>query len=209
VTFSKAGRLPFSCSATLLIGSGLALYQGMASAMPHRCGKESGFRRCVMANPKRNASGDRILSPSRTFFVSTKTSMGKALLQSDRNATLLIDVLRFYGKERKFQLHDFVVMPNHLHLLITVSGDSTVERVMQFIKGGFSYRLKRELGYLGEVWQRGFYEVRVDDRETYVCHQEYIAQNPVRQGLVDSPEKFPYCFTYLAERKRAGAKAQS
>ncbi|MGB8536024.1 MAG: hypothetical protein WCD57_06400 [Acidobacteriaceae bacterium] len=55
-----------------------------------------------MANPKRNASG-----------------MGKALLQSDRNATLLIDVLRFYGKEGKFQLHDFVVMPNHLHLLIT------------------------------------------------------------------------------------------
>ena len=162
-----------------------------------------------MANPKRNASGDRILSPSRTFFVTTKTSMGKALLQSDRNATLLIDVLRFYGKQGKFQLHDFVVMPNHLHLLITVSGDSTVERVMQFIKGGFSYRLKRELGYLGEVWQRGFSEVRVDNRESYVCPQEYIAQNPVRQGLVDSPEKFPYCFTYLAERKRAGAKAQS
>ena len=135
--------------------------------------------------------------------------MGKALLQSDRNATLLIDVLRFYGKEGKFQLHDFVVMPNHLHLLITVSGDSTVERVMQFIKGEFSYGLKRELGYLGEVWQRGFSEVRVDNRESYVCHQEYIAQNPVRKGLVDSPEEFPYCFTYLAERKRAGAKAQS
>src|SRR5450432_2815019 len=101
-----------------------------------------------MANPKRNASGDRILSPSRTFFVTTRTSMGKALLQSDRNATLLIDVLRFHVKEGKFQLHDFVVMPNHLHLLITVSGDSTVERVMQFIKGGFSHRLKRELGLL-------------------------------------------------------------
>ena len=54
-----------------------------------------------------------------------------------------------------------------------------------------------------------FSEVRVDNRESYVCHQEYIAQNPVRKGLVDSPEEFPYCFTYLAERKRAGAKAQS
>jgi putative transposase len=49
-------------------------------------------------------------------------------------------------------------MPDHVHLLITISGDSTIERVMQFIKGGFSYRLKRELGYLGEVWQRGFSE---------------------------------------------------
>jgi putative transposase len=63
------------------------------------------------------------------------------------------------------------------------------------------------LGYLGEVWQHGFSEVRVEDRESYVCHREYIAQNPVKAGLVDSPEKFPYCFTYLAKRKPAAAEA--
>ena len=119
----------------------------------------------------------------------------------------LIDLLRSDVAAGKFQLHDFVIMPDHVHLLLTVSGDSTIERVMQFIKGGFSYRLKREFGYLGEVWQRGFSELRVEDRESYVRHREYIAQNPVRAGLVDSPEKFPYCFTYLAKRKPAGAKA--
>ena len=129
-----------------------------------------------MANPKRNASGDRILSPSRTFFVTTKTSMGKALLPSDRNATLLIDVRRFYGKQGKFQLHDFVVMPNHLHLLITVSGDSTVERVMQFIKGGFSYRLKRELGYLGEA-TRLFRGPRRQSRELCVPSGIYCSES--------------------------------
>jgi hypothetical protein len=75
---------------------------------------------------------------------------------------------------------------------------------MQFIKGGFSYRLKREFGYLGEVWQRGFSELRVEDRESYVRPREYIAQNPVRAGWVDSPEKFPYCLTYLAKRKPQG-----
>ena len=162
-----------------------------------------------MAQPKRNASKDQILSPSRTFFATAKTSMGRALLQSERNATLLIDVLRFYVAAGKFQLHDFVIMPDHVHLLITVSGSSTIERAMQFIKGGFSYRLKRESGYLGEVWQRGFSELRVEDRESYLHHREYINQNPVRAGLVNSPEKFPYCFTYLAKRKPAGAKAHS
>jgi putative transposase len=44
-----------------------------------------------------------------------------------------------------------------------VTGDSTIERVMQFIKGGFSYRLKREFGYLGEVWQRAFSELESRD----------------------------------------------
>ena len=161
-----------------------------------------------MARPARHANPSQVLSPSRTFFVTTKTSMGRALLQSERNATLLIDVLRSYVAGRKFQLHDFVVMPDHVHLLITVGGDMTIERAMQFVKGGFSFRLRKESGYLGEVWQRGFSEVRVDDRESFLRYRDYIAENPVKAGLVDSPEEFPYCFTYLAKQKAAGAKAR-
>jgi putative transposase len=132
--------------------------------------------------------------------------MGRALLQSERNALLLIELLRSYHAARKFQLHDFVIMPNDVHLLMTVSGESTIERAVQLVKGGFSYRLKREVGYLGDAWQRGFSEVRVLHRESYDQYRDYIAQNPVREGLVDSPEKFPCCFTYMAEQKRAGAK---
>ena len=81
----------------------------------------------------------QVLSPSRTFFVTTKTSMGRALLQSERNATLLIDVLPSYVAARKFRLHDFVEMPDHVHLLIRVGGDMTIERAMQFIKGRFPF----------------------------------------------------------------------
>jgi len=94
------------------------------------------------------------------IFCHHEDKHGAAWLQSERNATLWIDLLRSDVAAGRFQLHDFVIMPDHVHLLITVSGDSTIERVMQFIKGGFSYRLKRELGYLGEVWQRGFSELR-------------------------------------------------
>ena len=83
-----------------------------------------------------------------------------------------------------------------------------IEKAVQLIKGGFSYRLKKELGYAGEVWQRGFSDVRIEDRESFLQHREYIARNPVKRGLVDSPDKFPYCFGYLAKRKAAGAKAQ-
>jgi len=134
--------------------------------------------------------------------------MGRPLRQSERNATLFIDVLRSYVAAGKFQVHDFVVMPDHVHLLVTVGSGMSIEKAMQFIKGGFSYRLKKELGYSGEVWQRGYSEVRVEDRQSFLQLRNYIAENPVRAGLVDSPEKFPYCFTYLARRKAAGAKAQ-
>ena len=160
-----------------------------------------------MAKPARNARPDKIVSSARTFFATTKTSQGLPLLQSERNATLMIDVLRSYVAAGKFRLHDFVVMPNHVHLLMTVGADMTIEKAMQFVKGGFSYRLRKECGYLGEVWQRGFSETRVECRQSFIKHREYIAANPLKAGLVERPEEFPYCFTYLARRKAAGAKA--
>jgi putative transposase len=125
-----------------------------------------------MARPARNARPEDISAAARTFFATTETIQGCALLQSQRNAALLIDVLRSYVAAGKFQLHDFVIMPNHVHLLLTAGEGMTIERAMQFIKGGFSYRLKKEYGYMGEVWQRGFSETRVEDRQSFLRHRE-------------------------------------
>jgi putative transposase len=154
-----------------------------------------------MTKPARNARPENTLCSSRVFFATTRASMGRRLFQSERNAMLLIDVLRSYAAARKFLLHDFVVMPDHLHLLMTVHADMTIEKAMQLIKGRFSYRLKHEFNYLGEVWQRGFSESRADNEESFLKYREYIAQNPVKAGLADSPEQYPYCYGYLAKKK--------
>ena len=75
------------------------------------------------------------------------------------------------------------------------------EEAVQLIKGGFSYRLKKGFGYNREVWQCGFSEVRADDRESFLRHREYIAQNPVKAGLAASVDEYPYCYGYLAKQK--------
>jgi putative transposase len=154
-----------------------------------------------MTIPARNASSGNTLSSSRIFFATTKASMGRRIFQSERNAMLLVDVLRSYVAAGKFLLHDFVIMPDHLHLLMAVRGDMTIEKAMQLIKGRFSYRLKREFQYLGDVWQRGFSETRADDEECLLRYREYIAQNPVKAGLVESPGQYSYCYSYLAKKK--------
>jgi putative transposase len=68
-------------------------------------------------------------------------------------ATLLVDVLMSNVQQERFQLHAFVIMPTHLHALLTVQADMTIEKAAQYIKGGFSFRVKRELGHTHEVWQ--------------------------------------------------------
>ncbi len=159
-----------------------------------------------MARPTRNSNPNEIARSDRTFFATTRTAMGHRLFQSERNATLLVHVLRHHVATKKFKLHDFAIMPDHVHLLLTVH-NMTIERAMQLIKGGFSYRLSKEFGYLGEVWQKGFSEVRVNGNQDFLQVRKYIALNPVKAGLVDAPENYPYCFTYLSSHKNTGAKA--
>ncbi|HEX3435187.1 MAG TPA: transposase, partial [Pseudacidobacterium sp.] len=127
---------------------------------------------------------------------------GKAFVAAEQNALLFIDVLRSCVVAGEFKLHDFVVMPNHVHLLIEVNHAMTIEKAMQLIKGRFSYRLKKECGYGGEVRQRGFSDGRIKDEQSFLKHREYIGQNPVKAGLVDSAEKYPVIPTWQRKKRR-------
>ena len=122
-------------------------------------------------------------------------------------ALLLIDVLHRAVEGGRFLVNDFVVMPDHLHILLTVSGDVTVEKAMQWIKGGLSFRAGKELDFKGEIWQRGFSDVRVHDRQSFYQHRAYIDENPVKAGLASVPEEYPFGSAYLKKQKQAGAKA--
>src|SRR5580700_4981462 len=79
---------------------------------------------------------------TRTFFVTSTTAGRRPLLQSDRMAGLLVDVLAENRRKRRFLLHEFVIMPNHFHLLLTPAAEVPLEKALQLIKGGFSYRAK-------------------------------------------------------------------
>ena len=86
-----------------------------------------------MARPLRRSSTSANCEFRANIFCRDKDQHGTPLLQSERNAKLFIDVLRSNVAARRFQVHDFVAMPNHVHLLLTVGSDMTVERAMQFI----------------------------------------------------------------------------
>jgi putative transposase len=121
-------------------------------------------------------------------------------------AGLFVDVLRRYTLAKKFKVHEFVVMRNHVHILITVGDDISVEKAVQIIKGGFSYRANKELGFGGEIWQRGFSDVRVKDEASFVAHRSYIYDNPVKAGLVGRADEYPYGSLYLRRLKAQGLK---
>lgn len=123
-----------------------------------------------------------------TYFVTAGTICKKNYLQSDRMAELFCEVLLRYRAAGKFALHAFVVMPNHIHLLITVPDGTTLERAVQFIKGGFSHEVGKVAGPIGPFWQKSFVDRRVRDNAEFRKYVEYIHLNPVHAGLVSAAE---------------------
>jgi len=75
-------------------------------------------------------------------------------------------------------------LPDHFHLLLTPDDRVTLERAVQYIKGGSARRIGRELYIRFPVWQRGFSDHRIRDAADYDAHIRYIDQNPVKQKLV-------------------------
>jgi putative transposase len=139
-----------------------------------------------MTIPYRGATRDG------TYFITASNFEKQSLLQSCRMANLFLEVLFHYQKKIKYNLHEFVIMPDHFHLLITPIPPVILEKAVQFIKGAFSYRAKKELAFKGEIWQTSFYDRRVRDADEYARFRHYIYMNPVRRGLVTLPEEFPF-----------------
>jgi putative transposase len=124
----------------------------------------------------------------RTYFITTVTANRRRLFQVEQNANLFIEVLLDQRTKNRLQLHAFVVMPDHAHLLLTPATDISLEKAMQYIKGGFSFRLKSKL----DVWERSYDSRRITDMSDYTTHVKYIHQNPVRAKLTTQPELYPH-----------------
>jgi putative transposase len=126
-----------------------------------------------------------------TYFVTANVFGKKSLFQVEKIAHLFLEILFEHRNKTRYHLHEFVVMPDHFHLIISPLG-ITLERAIQFIKGGFSFRFKRNLKLKRDVWQPSFLDRRVRDSLEYQKYKEYIWQNPVKRGLVKTPEAYPY-----------------
>jgi len=104
----------------------------------------------------------------QTYFVSFQTAQRQGFFRNERWSTLFLHTLEHYLPQTG--LHEFVIMPDHVHLLL--SPPAALERAIQLIKGGFSFRAKRELSWRGDIWQVGFTDHRIRDISDLDIHLE-------------------------------------
>jgi len=137
-----------------------------------------------MAAPLRGNTGYSV------YFITASTFQRRPLFHKEPMARLFAEVLFYYRDKQNYLLHEFLVMPDHFHLLL--SPTLSLERSLQLIKGGFSYRAKREVEHSGEIWQPSYYDRRVREVEDYRNFKYYIRRNPVLRCLAETPENYPF-----------------
>lgn len=125
----------------------------------------------------------------QTYFVSSQTADRKPFFRHENWANLFLTILERYRSA--YLLHAYVLMPDHFHLLLTPV--EALEKSVQLVKGGFSYRAKRELNWQGDIWQRGFSDHRIRDLQDFDSHILYIQQNPERARLCATEDEYSYC----------------
>src|SRR5665213_2023798 len=128
-------------------------------------------------------------SNGQTYFVTSNSADRKPFFRHQRWAELFVETLYSYRPER-YLLHAFVLMPDHFHIMI--SPTASLELAVQCIKGGFSFRAKRELGWMEGIWIAGFSDHRIRDDAEFQLHFAYINRNPVKAALVELPEQYAY-----------------
>ncbi len=122
-----------------------------------------------------------IRQKSSTYAITVLTHQRRSHFQRTANAELFITTLFRYRDAGKFGVHGFVVMPDHVHVLITPAIDHSTARCIQLIKGGYSHAVRVQSP--GEIWHSGYHEHRIRDAEDFAAQKQYIANNPNRKHL--------------------------
>ena len=102
-----------------------------------------------------------------TYFVTTKAARNRSLFLVTEVADVVLETMLHYRNTGAYLLHEFVLMPDHLHVMLTPGHTTTLEKAMQLIKGGSSHQIHKQRGHRMEIWQPGFREWTVRDAKDF------------------------------------------
>jgi len=140
-----------------------------------------------------------------SHFITTSCYQRRPLLGSTQSRDLFLRVLEQVRRRYRFVVVGYVVMPEHVHLLLSESERGNPSVVMQAIKQGFARRMlararaRRHPGQMllwstpleqGHTWQARFYDFVVFSDKKRVEKLRYMHRNPVKRGLVLEPQQW-------------------
>jgi REP element-mobilizing transposase RayT len=129
--------------------------------------------------------------PDATFFVSFSCLHRLELPPSARD--LVIAEIRSLDQDA-IDLDAAVIMPDHAHAIFRLIGTLALTQVLKRIKGRTAHRINAIAGRQGQVWSQESFDHTVRDEAEWQEKIEYIRQNPLKKGLVSSPDQYKWLY---------------
>jgi REP element-mobilizing transposase RayT len=146
--------------------------------------------------PEKEASAER----HRRIESYLDTGAGNARLRDRRIATLVQEALLFFDGKR-YHLHAWVIMPNHVHVLFTPMNTHSLTNILHSWKSYTTHRANRILNCRGKFWQEESFDRYIRNEQHFLAAMNYIESNPVKAHLCTKNEDWEFS---SASRRQAG-----
>jgi putative transposase len=155
----------------------------------------------------------RLHHSGQSHFVTFTCYQRRPHLQSARTCDAFLAALERARVRYQFRVYGFVVMPEHVHLLISEPESETVAIAIQSLKLSSSLRTAADRecdGLRSPLWQKRYYDRNIRDHDEFVEKLRYIHRNPLNRELVKKAEEWKWSsFRHYALREDCGVEIES
>ena len=129
---------------------------------------------------------------------------------NDKDYAVYLDKLKLYSEKYSVAVHSYVLMTNHVHLLITPETEQGVSQMTQLLGRYYVRYINQTNERAGILWEGRYKSALVDSDNYFLTVSRYIELNPVRAGMVAHPAEYPwlsYQYNALGKNRKGQTKA--
>jgi len=134
----------------------------------------------------------RLIVPGVPMHIIQRGNNREACFFSDQDYTVYLDKLKDYSKKYDVSVHAYVLMTNHVHLLVTPHTDHGISQLMQSLGRYYVRYINSVYDRTGTLWEGRFKSTLVSDERYLLTVSRYIELNPVRANMADDPAQYPW-----------------
>jgi REP element-mobilizing transposase RayT len=116
---------------------------------------------------------------------------GNCWLKNPNIAALVKNALRYFDGDR-YVLHAWTIMPNHVHVLFTLLGESSLSKTLRSWKSFTAKKANQLLGLSGHFWQPEYFDRLIKSERQFEFTLRYILNNPVKAGLCNEFQEWQW-----------------
>jgi len=153
---------------------------------------------------KQSIEVDREVTLRRRAETYLDQGHGQCHLKCPQIANLTQSSLLFFDGDR-YRLSAWVIMPNHVHVLLTPLSGKQLSRILHSLKSYTANEANKILGIEGRFWQPETFDRYIRDSKHFKSVVRYIENNPVKARLCKHPEDWPYSSASFRSQNAEGA----